>query len=185
MPYVYAVYRVSASSLKFCSFARGTMRLDNERCLSLSRPECHVLCSPRLFSARTKSTGSPLGALCNFPQSFPVAGHYAADWPDSLPSSPASSFRKGTRIHGINSFVVYERPLRICFPFYCPRYYLKRFQVAHQSVVVASFERIITMVKRRRASNDARISRYPLRMCAARKNRRSCAYVVLTGHVSR
>jgi len=88
-------YRVS--SLKFCSFARGTMRLDNEGCLSLSRPECHVLCSPLDSSQTARRAGSLLRALCNFPLVSRSGSLYAVDWPDSpttSTSSLASSFRE-------------------------------------------------------------------------------------------
>lgn len=89
---MHGVSRIGAEILQIS--ARGTMRLDNEGCLSLSRPECHVLRSPRLSSVCTKCAGR-LPALCNFPlvsRSGSLCMRPIGR--DSLGSSLASSFRE-------------------------------------------------------------------------------------------
>ena len=108
-------------------------------------------------TARRARAGLLFFGRCVIFHSFPVADHYMQPIGRILPTTPLT--RPLSRLHferracprGLTLPGVYERPPHICFTFYCPRYYLKRFQVARQSArAVTSYEwRIISMVKRR------------------------------------
>lgn len=169
------MHGVSASPLKFCSV------LYEARCASITKDAFPFRGQNATFfalldSPRLARRAGLLTALYNFPlvsRSGSLCGRLAGFSWDPL---SRLHLERRERPRGLTLSAFTSRPLHIRFMLYCPRHYLKRFQVARQSAVrvVAPFERLPGHY---RDKKESRVSRYPLRMCAARENRHSCAYI--------